>query len=93
MGFEIDVFLPDGILLVKILLKTLKVSATSEVGFFLILLAYALTGLTYNFKEMDRFMLSIWITYFLYSFRSDLKMKVLESPLWHYRDSDSLVCP
>ena len=81
------------ILLVKILLKTLKVSATSEVGFFLILLAYALTGLTYNFKEMDRFMLSIWITYFLYSFRSDLKMKVLESPLWHYRDSDSLVCP
>ena len=69
------------------LLKTLKVSATSEVGFFLILLAYALTGLTYNFKDMDKFMLSIWITYFLYSFRSDLEMKALNSPLWAAHDA------
>ena len=81
------------------LLKTLKVSATSEVGFFLILLAYALTGLTYNFKDMDKFMLSIWITYFLYSFRLDLKMKALESPLWAtydaiaYSVSDPFSCP
>ena len=46
-------------------------SATAEVGFFCILLVYALTGLTYNFKAMDEFMFTIWIAYFLFSFRLD----------------------
>ena len=59
---------------------TLKVSATAEVGFFFILLAYALTGLTYNFKDMDYFMLGIWITYFLFSFRLDKNYETQKRP-------------
>ena len=55
-------------------------SATAEVGFFFILLAYALTGLTYNFKYMDRFMLAVWITYFLFSFRLDINYETQKRP-------------
>ena len=54
--------------------NSLKVSAAAEVGFFLILLVYALTGLTYNFKKMDEFMCVIWIAYFLFSFRPVIKI-------------------
>ena len=54
--------------------NSLKVSAAAEVGFFLILLLYALTGLTYNFKKMDEFMCVIWIAYFLFSFRPVIKI-------------------
>ena len=54
--------------------NSLKVSAAAEVGFFLILLVYALTGLTYNFKKMDEFMCVTWIAYFLFSFRPVIKI-------------------
>ena len=55
-------------------------SAAAEVGFFLILLVYALTGLTYNFKKMDEFMCVIWIAYFLFSFRHVIKFETKMSP-------------
>ena len=55
---------------------TLKVSAVSEVAFFFILLVYALTGLTYNFKDMDEFMLATWIAYFLSTFRLDMNYEM-----------------
>ena len=56
--------------------RTLKVSAVSEVGFFFILLAYALTGLTYDIKKMDYFMFTVWIAYFLFSFRLDMNYEI-----------------
>ena len=51
---------------------TLKVSAKCELGFFIILLVYALTGLTYDIKKMDYFMFTVWILYFLFSFRLEM---------------------
>ena len=50
-------------------------TATSEVAFFVLFLVYTLLGLTYNFKVFDRFIVGLWISYFLFTFRQSVTLK------------------
>ena len=52
-------------------LRTFKVNFFAELAFFIILLLYALFGLTYKLKQLDYFMMASWFYYFLLSFRNE----------------------
>ena len=46
----------------------------AELIFFMIMMLYALFGLTYYLKQLDYFMLASWIYYFLHSFRNEFEL-------------------
>ena len=60
--------------------RTFKGYFLSELTFFMIMMLYALFGLTYNLKQLDYFMLASWIYYFLLSFRNEFE----QVPIIHH---------
>ena len=46
----------------------------AELTFLMIMMLYALFGLTYNLKQLDYFMLASWIYYFLLSFSNEFEL-------------------
>ena len=56
--------------------RTFKGNFLAELAFFVILLLYALFGLTYNLKQLDYFMCASWVYYYLLSFRNEFKHKI-----------------
>jgi len=56
--------------------RTSKGNFIAELAFFIILLCYALFGLTYDLKQLDYFMFASWIYYFLLSFRNEFEQPI-----------------
>ena len=56
---------------------TFKGNVLAELTYFIILLLYALLGLTYDTKTLDYVMVASWLNYFLLTFRSEFVILLL----------------